>query len=89
MHFIPEFLELTHNISFATFAHVTLLQGQETLQEEKYGTDPVATMPIPSQTSRCSCEKLRYVRKEVRSFLTCQKQRTPMMSSLSDMEDRV
>lgn len=41
------------------------------------------------KTSRCSCENLRYVRKEVISFLTGQEQRTPMMSSLSDMEDCV
>lgn len=87
MHFIPEFLKLTHNISFATFAHVTLLQGQETLEEEKYGTDPVAIMTTHTQTSRCSCEN--YVRKEVRSFLTCQEQRTLMMSSLSDMKNCV
>lgn len=42
-----------------------------------------------TRVSRCSCENLRYIRKEVISFLTCQQERTPMMSSLSDMEDCV
>ena len=89
MYFIPEFLKLTGNVSFATLAHVTFQQGQETLKEEKYGTDPVATMSSHTQVSRCSCKNLRYIRKEVISFLTCQQERTPMMSSLSDMEDCV
>lgn len=87
--FIPEFFKLTGNVSFATLAHVTFQQGQETLKEEKHGIDPVATMPNHTQVSQCSCENLRYIRKEVISFLTCQQERTPMMSSLSDMEDCV
>lgn len=56
-------------------------------KEEMNGTDPVATTCSRIQVSRCSCENLRYIRKEVISFLTCQQERTPMMSSLSDMED--
>lgn len=55
----------------------------------KHGRDPFATMPRHTPASRCSCEDLRHIRKEVISFLTCQQERTPMMSSLSDMEECV